>query len=49
MQVKQPETALQNIYDRLMDYMPLPPEDCTLPSGGDADTPDPEFEFTKVQ
>ena len=31
-----------------MDYMPLPPEDCSLP-GGDPDAPDPEFEFTKVE
>jgi len=45
-EVKQPDIAVNNIYQKLMDYMPLPPEDCLLRS--DSIVP-PEFEFTKVE
>jgi len=46
-EVKQPDIAIENIYQKLMDYMPLPPDDCSL--GSDSNVPDPEFEFTKVE
>ena len=42
--LKDPLTAAKNVFDRLIDYMPLPPatEDGSLAEG-------PNLEFTKVE
>ena len=39
-------TAINNVYQRLMDFMPLPPDDV---AEAEAATTDPDFEFTKVE
>ncbi len=50
--VAEPAAAVESVYQKLLDFMPLPPEDAAAAINGAENgngVGEPEFEFTKVE